>query len=118
MGGCVSTAAYVGEEKKIVVVGGGFGGVKLCHEMAKTAHNLQITILSPNDALDIAWASPRAIADPKSANRNVVPFASIFKSDRIAHVHDAAASVSKTAVTTASGKVRDTLERKEMLFLR
>lgn len=89
-----------------MVVGGGMAGVKLCHHMASTMHNLLITVLSPNDALDISWASPRAIADPKSANRNVVPFNQIFKNGRVVHKQGTAASVSKTAVTTSTGEVR------------
>ena len=103
--GCCGSTPYIGAEKKVVVVGGGMAGVKLCHHLAQSMHNLHITILSPNDAMDISWASPRAIADPASASRNVVQFTHIFKNGRVVHKQGTAASVSAGAVTTSTGEV-------------
>jgi NADH dehydrogenase FAD-containing subunit len=106
VGCCISTPSYTGEEKNVVVIGGGFAGVHLCAHMGKSMHNLRITVLAPSSYMDIAWASPRAIADPASANRNVVPLANVFANGRVTHKRGAAASVSKTAVTTTAGEVR------------
>jgi len=104
MGICGSTP-YKGAEKNVVIVGGGYAAVYLCAHFQKSMHNLRITILSPGDYFDVAWASPRAIAEPAGANRNVIQFSKIFKNGRVKHKSGSAASVSKTAVTTNTGEV-------------
>ena len=90
----------------MVIVGGGFAAVHMCEELAKQPHDIKITMICPNDHLDIAWASPRAIARPETANRNVIPFHKIFERSKYAasmvtHVHDTVAWVTETHVETA-----------------
>ena len=63
---------YRGETKRVVIVGGGFAAVHMCEELAKQPHDIKITMICPNDHLDIAWASPRAIAG-ETANNVIVP---------------------------------------------
>ena len=58
---------YDGEQRRVVIVGGGFAAVHMCEELAKHPHNIKVTMICPNDHLDIAWASPRAIARPETA---------------------------------------------------
>ena len=75
-------------------------------ELAKQPHDIKITMICPNDHLDIAWASPRAIARPETANRNVIPFHKIFERSKhaasmVTHVHDTVAWVTETYVETA-----------------
>ena len=97
---------YRGETKRVVIVGGGFAAVHMCEELAKQPHDIKITMICPNDHLDIAWASPRAIARPETANRNVIPFHKIFERSKhaasmVTHVHDTVAWVTETYVETA-----------------
>ena len=97
---------YDGEQRRVVIVGGGFAAVHMCEELAKHPHNIKVTMICPNDHLDIAWASPRAIARPETANRNVIPLHKIFQRskhahDMVTHVHDTVAWVTETYVETA-----------------
>ena len=110
LAGCLSRnrrrRVYRGETKRVVIVGGGFAAVHMCEELAKQPHDIKITMICPNDHLDIAWASPRAIARPETANRNVIPFHKIFERSKYAasmvtHVHDTVAWVTETHVETA-----------------
>ena len=110
LAGCLSRnrrrRVYRGETKRVVIVGGGFAAVHMCEELAKQPHDIKITMICPNDHLDIAWASPRAIARPETANRNVIPFHKIFERSKhaasmVTHVHDTVAWVTETYVETA-----------------
>ena len=110
LAGCLSrnrrSRVYRGETKRVVIVGGGFAAVHMCEELAKQPHDIKITMICPNDHLDIAWASPRAIARPETANRNVIPFHKIFERSKhaasmVTHVHDTVAWVTETYVETA-----------------
>ena len=110
LAGCLSrnrrSRVYRGETKRVVIVGGGFAAVHMCDELAKQPHDIKITMICPNDHLDIAWASPRAIARPETANRNVIPFHKIFERSKhaasmVTHVHDTVAWVTETYVETA-----------------
>ena len=110
LAGCLSrnrrSRVYRGETKRVVIVGGGFAAVHMCEELAKQPHDIKITMICPNDHLDIAWASPRAIARPETASRNVIPFHKIFERSKhaasmVTHVHDTVAWVTETYVETA-----------------
>ncbi len=63
-------------KKRVVIVGGGFAGVKLAHELSNNKH-FEVTLISPRSRFEYHGAMYRS-ATGKSPLEVVVPFSEIF----------------------------------------
>jgi len=63
-------------DKKIVIVGAGFGGSELGFNLIKS--KAQFTIIDPRDAMHNNMASGRAISIPGFAKKTMIPYRPTF----------------------------------------
>jgi len=96
-----SASKYTGEvAKKVVILGGGFGGVYAAKKL-EAAGNIEVTLVTPTDYLDISWAGPRAVADPESAPRNYIDLSDVLTTTTIVSGLATAVDTSAKTVTVA-----------------
>jgi NADH dehydrogenase len=92
-------------KQHIVVVGGGFGGVKTALELSKQAEDYTVTLVS--DRPDF-WYYPTLYqtATGGSRNQSSIPLKELFEDKKVKFVHGTAKTLDRTAktVTLADGK--------------
>lgn len=89
---------------RVLIVGGGFGGVRAALDLAKSAHNIQITIVDPKSYIEYYAAFYRVVTGG-SPREVCIPYATLFRGTRIQHMKDAVIAINLAAknATGASG---------------
>ena len=85
-------------ERKVVVVGGGFGGSLVARQLDADA---DVTLIDPREGFVNAAASLRALTQPDWAPNAFFPFGTLLESGRV--LRGRAVSVDSSGVTLASG---------------
>jgi NADH dehydrogenase FAD-containing subunit len=83
----------------VVVVGGGYGGVRVAKALDETA---KVVLVEPRDAFMHNIAALRALVDPSWLSRIFFPYDKVLTNGRV--VHDRATVVDPNRVVTASGE--------------
>jgi NADH dehydrogenase FAD-containing subunit len=83
----------------VVVVGGGYGGVRVAKALDETA---QVILVEPRDAFMHNIAALRALVDPSWLSRIFFPYDKVLANGRV--VHDRATLVEPNRVVTSSGE--------------
>jgi len=88
---------------RIVIVGGGFGGVKAALVLAKD-HRFNVTLVSDNPNMQI-YGSLYHTATGGSHKVSGIPLQEIFNGTRVHILHDSVASIDKAGktITTSVG---------------
>lgn len=85
-------------DRRVVVVGGGYGGTLVAKELDSTA---EVTLVDPREGFVNAAASLRALTRPDWAPNAFFPFERLLRRGRV--IRDHAVSVDPEGVTLASG---------------
>ncbi|DBB05607.1 TPA: hypothetical protein ACH3X1_012380, partial [Trebouxia sp. C0004] len=85
---------------RIIVVGGGVGGVSAAQQLAK-GNFADVTLIDRRDYFEIPWSNVRIPVDPDLINRTTLPLQEVPKVGRF--VHASATSVSETGVRLNNG---------------
>jgi apoptosis-inducing factor 2 len=83
----------------VVVVGGGYGGIRVAKALDETA---EVVLVEPKDAFMHNIAALRALVDPSWLPRIFMPYSALLANGRV--VRDRAAVVEPDRVITASGE--------------
>ncbi|GFR49546.1 hypothetical protein Agub_g11590 [Astrephomene gubernaculifera] len=65
---------------RLLVIGGGFAGVKLAFQCRKFA---EVTLVDPKDYIEITWATVRGIIDDRVASRSIIEYKDIPNIGRV-----------------------------------
>jgi NADH dehydrogenase len=91
------------KKEKVLIVGGGFGGVKAAHNLAKNK-NFEVTLISTDDELRY-YPTLYLTATGGSRSNSSIPYSTIFEGLKLNIVRDEAVSLDRKSkvVTTQSG---------------
>jgi NADH:ubiquinone reductase (H+-translocating) len=94
------------KKEKVLVVGGGFGGVKAALELADD-DRFDVTLLSDDDELRYYPTLYHTATGGMRANSSI-PYAKIFKNKPIKHIQETAVSLDRKTkvITTSDGKAQ------------
>ncbi|DBA66203.1 hypothetical protein WJX79_004881 [Trebouxia sp. C0005] len=85
---------------RVIIVGGGVGGVSAAQQLAK-ANFADVTVIDRRDYFEIPWSNVRIPVDPDLINNTTLPLQDVPKVGRV--VHASATSVSETEVQLDNG---------------
>jgi NADH dehydrogenase FAD-containing subunit len=89
-------------QSKVVVVGGGYGGVAVAKALDSSS---EVVLIEPKDAFMHNIAALRALVDPSWLSRIFFPYTEVMANGRV--VHDRASLVDPHRVVTSSGEEFD-----------
>ena len=84
---------------KIVIVGGGYAGVRMAHGLDEFA---DVTLIEPREAFFHCVAAIRAVVQPELLDRLIIPYDRLLKNGRIIQ---ARASSSLSSLTLSRRRV-------------
>ena len=65
------------KDVKLVVVGGGMGGVALCNRLSLYTH-IKITLIDSKDCVFMGGSSPRPLVDLQFAKKLFIPYGKAY----------------------------------------
>lgn len=94
----MGASASAGEKKKVIIVGAGYGGTATAKELDA---EFNVTLISPNDALEHKWAYMRASVAPGWEEVTRVPLNKLLKNGKI--VQGKVTEMTETSVKLSNG---------------
>jgi NADH dehydrogenase len=82
----------VQKKQRVVIVGGGFGGVRAALDLAKSGADVDVTIIDPKSYIEYYAAFYRVVTGG-SPREVCIPYATLFRGTAIRHMRDSAASI-------------------------
>lgn len=90
---------------KLLVVGGGMGGVAAIVGLRKKDKETEIVLVEPKDYCEICWASYRTPFDQKLAKSAMCPLDEFCEKNNVMHLQTMVSKLERDRAVLATGKV-------------
>ncbi|CAB9529345.1 Apoptosis-inducing factor homolog [Seminavis robusta] len=94
---------------KVVVIGGGMGGVAACVGIRSyVASSTQVILVEPKDHVEICWATYRALFDPEIAKASLYPLDLFCSKHNVLHIMSSVTKLELLPTTTGDDNDNNT----------
>jgi NADH dehydrogenase FAD-containing subunit len=90
---------------KVLVIGGGFGGLTTCTSLRKFDKNVEIVLVEPKQYFEIAWASYRSLFDKEMAQNTLFDLKKWATPKSITLIQATVTKLTLEAATLSDGQV-------------
>ncbi|KAI2501640.1 Apoptosis-inducing factor [Fragilaria crotonensis] len=90
---------------KLLVIGGGTGGLAAIVNLRKLDKDVEITVVEPKDFFEIVWASFRSPFEDWVADGSLYSLKDFFEKNNVTHIRDVVTKLDLKAATLKGGEV-------------
>jgi NADH dehydrogenase FAD-containing subunit len=90
---------------KVLVIGGGFGGLTTCTSLRKFDKNVEIVLVEPKEYFEVAWASYRSVFDQDMAEKTLFDLKKWAAPKSVRLVAATVTQLTQNSATLSTGEV-------------
>jgi NADH dehydrogenase FAD-containing subunit len=92
---------------KVLVIGGGMGGLTVCTSLRKQDKRVEIVLVEPKEYMEIHWASYRGMFDPQIADQSTFDIYKWAVPKSVKHIRSTVTKLTDTEATLSDGQVME-----------